>query len=493
MSLVSYNSNRLIPGPFCSITKEYNRTSDGAVIGKIYTLTLTNELVAHRGSPSSSGSFHTLSTSPADEVINNNQRLAAILRKQEAIRELFSVDGLNFEIQSMDGSQPLRCNPRVQSIEFASGPWHTTCPYTIVLQADELYPLEEDDLPFPSAYLTDASESWSIDTDETPQNLDLPRQYKITHSVSAVGKRFYDAGSLVKEAWQQARDYVHNKLGFDHAIALSSGINNLPTFYSGYNHIRSENIDKSTGSYAITEAWILTSGAHIEDFQISINEGVDNGFTNVSINGNIQGLEERNSSMGLINSKYTNANNQFIKASGLAFSRAQSYANRLLNLEPLTSQVGINPIAGNITYTFEYNDRPSRIVTGTKSEVVAITNSYEVDSVASIPVLGRNRGPILQSLSTKNVAQRGLNLELIFPNSYIPSSTSVVNRIQTYNPRLHSPQSTEITNIIAAANPLGTALNNIGELASESYVTERSETWNPTTLQYSLNINWIYE
>ena len=44
--------------------------------------------------------------------------LKAILRKQEAIRILFSEDGHNFEIQPWDGGPSSKCNPRIQSIEF---------------------------------------------------------------------------------------------------------------------------------------------------------------------------------------------------------------------------------------------------------------------------------------------------------------------------------------------------------------------------------------
>lgn len=494
MGLVSYNSKRLIPAPLVDISKEIDRANDGTFIGKKYTLTLTNEIVAFRGSPSSSGTFHTLSTSPPDENISSDSRLASILRKQEAIRDLFSTDGLSFEIQSLDGSQPLKCNPRVRSINFAQGTWYNTCPYTIILEADELYPMQEDDLPYPSAYLQDITETWTIDTDETPENLSTPRHFKLTHTVGAVGKRFFDdTGSLVKESWQQARDYVHTKLGFDHAISLSSGVNNLPSYYSGYNHIRSENIDKAGGSYSVTEAWVITSGNYIEDFDIAVQENITNGLTNVTIKGNIQGLEERASNMGLSVHKYTNANIQFVKSSGLAFSRAQSYSGKTLNIEPLVTSFSVNPVAGNINYSFEYDNRPSRLITGTKSEIISITNSFEVDAIATIPVLGRTRGPVLQELSTRNVCERALNIELYFPASYIPSGTSIAARIKDYNPRLHSPQSTEITSIIDAANPSGTALNNIGSLASKSYVVTRGETWNPSTFQYSLNMGWVFE
>lgn len=493
MGRVIYDGKAIVPAPLCSITKEYLRASDGNVIGKVFNISLSNEIVAWCGSPTSSGTWQTTSTPLPNENIGTSSRLGAILRKQTAIRDLFSVDGRTFEIQSLDGSAPIKFNPIVVSIDFPQGKWFDTCPYTITLKANEIYPIE-DDLPYPSAYLQDITESWTIDTDETPENLSTPRHYKLTHTVGAVGSRFYDVdGNLPLEPWQYARDYTHTKLGFNHAIALSSGVNNLPTYYSGYNHIRSENIDKAGGSYSVTEAWIITSGSYIEDFDISVQDSITNSFTNVTIKGSIQGLEQRSSNMGLSVSKYTNANAQFTTSSGLAFNRAQVYAGRSLNLEPLSTTFSVNPVAGNINYSFEYDNRPSRLVTGTKSEKISVTNSYEIDSIAMIPVLGRTRGPVLQELSTRQVCERGLNIELFFPASYIPSGTSISSRIKDYNPRLHSPQSTEIASVIAAANPSGTALNNIGDLASKSYITSRGETWDPSMLQYSLTVSWVYE
>lgn len=494
MGRVLYDSKRLIPAPLATINKNYRRLGNGEVIGKTFTIVLQGDLVAWKGSPSSSGTFHTIGGYPPDENISHDSRLGSILRKQEALRDLFSSDGRSFEIQSLDATQPMKCNPRVVSVDFAQGVWHDICPYTVTLECDEMYPMEEDDLPYPSAYLLDASETWSIDTDETPENVDISRTYRITHSVNAVGKRFFDDnGSLVKEPWQHARDYAHTKLGFNSVIALSSGVNNLPSYYAGYNHIRSENIDIGGGAYSLTEAWILASGNCIEDFTISTTEGINTGLTSVNINGSIQGLETRNTNFQITSSKYSAASARFTIASGLSLTRAQTYSGKTLNIEPVSTTYAVNPVAGTINYTFEYDDRPSRLITGTRSEAISITNTHDVDAVATIPVLGRSRGPVLQELSTKQVCQRNLNIELFFSASYIPSGTSIADRIQAYNPRLHSPQSTEITSIINAADPNGTALNNIGATASSSYVIERNESWNPSTLQYSLSMGWIYE
>ena len=201
MSRVLYGTSRLIPAPFVSVSKQYSKAGDGRIIGSIFSLTITGKMLAFKGSPDSSGTFWTSGGYPSDETVGTDSRLKAIIRKQEALRNLFSEEGLSLEFQSADGSAPMKCNPRMNSIEFSPDVWYQTCDYTINLEADVVYvnglALGEDAF---SQYIDDASESWSFDTDEDkPETIGVPRTYRVTHSVGAKGKRFYDeTGTLVK-------------------------------------------------------------------------------------------------------------------------------------------------------------------------------------------------------------------------------------------------------------------------------------------------------
>jgi hypothetical protein len=274
---------------------------------------------------------------------------------------------------------------------------------------------------------------------------------------------------------------------------LSSGVLNLPSYYGGKNFLRSEQIDKTTGSYSVTESWVVTSGNALEDFNLSIQSNLDAPYTTVSIDGTITGLEERDSNYKLTTSKYTNALSKYNFASGVAFSRAQLYSGLNLNVVPRSTTRGINPVAGTISYSYEFDDRPSNNITGSKSEIISINGTSEVDVFASIPVLGRAKGPVLQDISTKQQCERSLSLEVVFSKDYIPSGATFSEMINDYNPRLHAPQSTDITNIISAASPIGHALNNTGALASVQYVSAKNENWSPRDRRYSLNMTWVYE
>ena len=82
------------------------------------------------------------------------------------------------------------------------------------------------------------------------------------------------------------------------------------------------------------------------------------------------GLEQRDANMAITTSKYDNALTRFSYASGVALDRAQSYSGLTLNIIPLTSVIGRNPIAGTITYNYEYDNRPRRLILGAKSEAI---------------------------------------------------------------------------------------------------------------------------
>lgn len=490
MATIIYDGKAIIPAPFVTISKQYQKNSDGSIIGKIFNITVQGKLVAYKGSPNSNKVFHTSSGYPADENISDTQRLGSILRKQEAIRELFSTQGLKFEIQPLDGSASMWCNPRVNEITFQEGPWYVLCDYTINLEADEMYPVTEDNF---TEYVQNSTETWSIEVDETAEDLNIPKTYKMSHTVSAVGKLHYNDDGSSTDSWKQARTYVQSRLGFDNTIMLSSGVLNLPSYYGGKNFLRSEQIDKTGGTYSVTESWVLASGNALEDFNLSVQSNLDNPYTTVSIDGNITGLEERDSNYQLVTSKYTNALSKYNLASGVAFSRAQLYSGLNLNVIPRASSRGINPVAGTISYSYEYDDRPSNNITGSKSELISINATSEVDVFAAIPVLGRSRGPVLQDISTKQQCERSVSIEVVFSKDYIPSGATISQMLNDYNPRLHSPQSTEIDSIISAASPVGHAFNNIGEVASTQYVSSKNENWAPRDRRYSLNMTWVYE
>ena len=146
----------LVPAPMVTISREYDRTGDGAIIGVRYPITLNGTLVAHMGSPDYSGdfSFGVTANKPEewnkDDSSNVSQEkwmYRAIQNKQMALRKLFSHhnEGGEFEFQALDDAG-FKCNPRILNIAFAQEPAQANImTYTIQLEADEIQgPAEAD-------------------------------------------------------------------------------------------------------------------------------------------------------------------------------------------------------------------------------------------------------------------------------------------------------------------------------------------------------------
>lgn len=507
MSKVSYHSSKLIPSPFVSIVKNYQTTEDGRNIGSVYSITLIGKCLAFKGSPISRVAGGGISTTsgfggynnqfwqnsgyPDDETVADSSRLNACIRKQEAIRDLFSVHGQTLEIQSVDGSQPMSCNPRIVNIEFKDSLWYQYFDYTITLEADVIYlngsELGEDEF---DDYITEASEGWQIEVDDRPENEYLPRTYRLTHTVSAKGKRFYLAdGSLEKASWEQARDYVSARLGFDSAIALSSGVNNLPSYYGGYNHTRSENIEEEAGRYSVIESWILSSGTALEEFTVNIRESPDTGQRSVSIDGTITGLETRDANHQLLLSKHHNAD--YMWTNGVEpnlLARANLYSGYSMNIIPLSKSRGVNPNTGIITYSAEFNDRPSRLFENSKSESISVSYGMYTDIFAAVTVLGRAIGPVLQPLETTGLRTMTLNVEVVVPTTGYGTGSAEDIRTALYSskPSVSTTYSGVLTTILNAVKP-----SHLG--ATTEYVSDQSETWSASEGRYSWTITYAYQ
>ena len=487
--------NRLIPAPLVTINKTYQRSSNGDIIGRLYTITVTGTMVAYMGSPMSDGTWHTSGGYPANESIAAEARLAAIQRKQEAIRKLFSNQGWKFEIQSGNGAQPVTFYPRIQSIDFPEDIWFERSNYTIVMEADDLDGLYDENGDGFDAIIESANEEWTIDTNEEPQDLGAPTSYTLTHSVSAVGKKHIDVttGAQPLEAWEQAQKFVLSRLGFNQVMAMSSGVNDLPSYYNGWNHRRSNQVDKQGGGYSVTESWLMASGVALEDFTITTTNDVESAYDRVSIQGTVTGFEDRSTvggeEMRLITTKWDNAQTKFTMASGIAYLRAQQYSGLTnLNVAPITLTVGRNPFRGTIDYTIDYDTRPLKLIEGAKSEVVSIGDNIGGELFASVFVLGRTNGPVLQDLNTKPSNTRTLTIELVVaPPSYTDRTITTMKQLMVdKKPSNDATFSTNLSNLVTAADPSSHGFTTV-------FQDQPQENWDFLTGRYTYQTTWTYE
>jgi hypothetical protein len=470
MSHVSYGGNRIIPAPFVSLQRVYQRTADNTLISSQWQGTINGTVVAYKGSPNSSGVFWTLGGFPPDETLTDPQFLGAMIRKQEALASLFSVDGKSLEFQSEDGTFPLKCFPIITGITFQEGNWYYENKYTINFECPKLIGTIDDGSP--TDFLADAQESWQIETEQTPQGVNAIEQriYRVTHNVSATGKSYPGNGVT---AIMAAKNWVQPKLGFSGTDANSSivGVTGTP-----YNYVRTENTGKYDGQYSVSETWVIAPGPATEEFTVDTKTSLETSLTTVSINGTITGLETAGTTgtPTVTVTKYANATTEWATVKTEIFARAAAYSEiSSLNITPVNTSVAYNPVNGVISYSYEYNNRPSNLITRAKSEVITIQDSLNTNIVAIIPVLGRVVGPVLQNINTSRERTRTLNVEVVLDG--IPSNS------------LTNPLIGLLSSLISQANPA----NSFG--AGQVYLVENNYSWEPKSNRGSITQTWVYE
>ena len=558
-------ARKLIPAPMANISKEFTKNGAGDIIGSVYNITLTGVMLSFRGSPSCDPSSLAITWNPTTDdslEVTEASRLACILRKQEAIRELFRYTGDNYlldaddatgtgkttgdggllEIQSSDGSSPLKFAAKVVDIDFEGEDpsrvgWNQLCRYTITLEAEAMIgpdgtaPVIEDQFAW---NISDSTESWEIAeedglrgiTQDGPEAVDPvtgvivdyslitpTKSFTVTHTVSAVGRNKYDINSptiLATSgiAWQQARGYVEQILKYEacpvedltrHQLN-AKGVLDLEPGYASRNHARTQQIDETTGSFSVTETFVLSTANATEQVECQLTTSAEDALTRVSLNGTITGLNSNCPTASGINA-FANASGVWTGISSDAILRGRA-ANlggiedeNTLNIIPVNKTVGTNPNQGIITYTIDFDNRPLGCIPGALSENINIQDTVPGYLFATIPTIGRKRGPILQWLGAADSPYvRNLSLEVVVPpktyaNCDVATIKDALITDKPSNRTTPDDMKTAIDYIIDAADPT----DETGVENNKVFYASPQESWDYKTGRYSLNITWTYE
>ena len=289
---------------------------------------------------------------------------------------------------------------------------------------------------------------------------------------------------------------------------------NLIDKYRGFNHTRTEDIDVSAGSFSVTETFLLASGDSYEDYNMSVSKGIDNAFVSVSIDGTVKGLNEISPSgfgehqtvgVGFVppaspptieviaSGAYDNALKKYneITNSGQygltsdVFKRAQNSVAFELNSQPKSISLGLNEFNGEITYSLEFDNRPTNIMSGVLSENISVNDTYPGDVFAIIPVLGRATGPVLQYVGSRTEYKRDVQIELQmdYTDLHYASGRGLI----TQKPSIVEPTRTQLRNLIKSLSPEGEPG------VRQYFISAPSENWSPKTGSYNFSISWTYE
>ena len=196
---------------------------------------------------------------------------------QDDLKEAFSPTGLGAELIVRCGeSELIAIRPLVKSINFAEGTWVDRSDYTIELE----YYASGDSAPVDQ--VRDFSETFSIEKsdqgcysitwldDDNPAGATTdaaPEAFTVTHSISAVGVPEFDGGGIKKHAHVAASGFIKEKIGYNALIKsgilanTSLGFENADGTNAGkpivFNQSRSVQIDKTAGSYSVTDTYTL--------------------------------------------------------------------------------------------------------------------------------------------------------------------------------------------------------------------------------------------
>lgn len=502
-------TRQLRPAPLVSISQAAN-TSKVAKLNPTYNITLNGYLMA-----SGSGTAG-LSTS--------EDRLKNLLEQQKSLRDYLNHTSGNLQLELSPGGNAsiISASVTLQSIDFEEGVYVDYTRYSIGFTSSDLGGSAAKLIGYGSISgnnISEFSDTWSFEVDESYGRSDInsnliPRSYIATRNISAVGVDPTDFSTSGTPSWKYAFDFVSGISSHivDPQVLASSlmGFNLNSTNYYGYNHSRVSNIDKTAGAVSITDTWYILQNnteSALENYNISIATSVDNPYVRVSIDGTVKGLTPASGSQGLDSMSYPSGNlarGPFMNAQkyfstisnsgnfgtvSKIYKRVNNSTSHTLNSQPLTVSLGYNDIAGEITYNLEFDNRPSNYFTDAIYESISVNDTYPGDVFATIPVLGRPTGPILQYTFGRTEFRRDVSVEILLDNTDIGYGLSQGGRSKLLLPKpsLSGSSRTQLNNLIHAVSP-----------ASEPgirkyFLSPPQESWNPKEGRYTLNISWTYE
>lgn len=402
-------------------------------------------------------------------------------------------------------------------------------------------------------------------TTNSPQsllNMSSPPQYRVSRTLSAKGLLSpisgLDMQSLDKSnrmKFLNAKDWVNYE-----SNTLAAGFNGSISINTGefYNHTRTIGANVYEGTYTVTDSWLtIPSGVtHTETFTLD-SSTLENGVKTVRVAGNVIGLNkpkanQTNTTHNVLvsgspgvtinlsqyndNTDTNKYNNARIAMSSIIrpkmYSRAciplishvdrsnrvtsinlnpHTAANPIymkefpLNIIPLSSQETHDPINGNISYVYEYNNQYNSI-SGVMRENIRITNQSPTDIISEIDTL---TGSVIRSTRRnlfslgRTTASKTISIDIVVN---LPPSSDAMIRTNTACPLYcKGPLYHRVLNLVsgnkpfearANANPAANkpwGNNTRGALSGTVYIDSDQETWNPTTGSFSKIVTWKYQ
>jgi hypothetical protein len=520
MALIfSYGDYEFNPKPLFTIEKEYIKTPSNVGLSTLYTLTLEGQIIPKTGK------------------IPDGDPQAGLEEVFSGVDEIHRAFDNDFKLLSLvckDSSPIISGYPRITnfSVNNANDNYVVRADYSITLElpaltgsGDSVGPMVDtaapttsgcgvDDMDYGQSGIISYTDNFTVEfMDERVGGTlslglgEIPSIFSIQRSITAQGNNFQSAnagGTCVDPyvpAWQRADAFIRPRLGFPAEINALSGLI-CPTGQV-VNNYRSVSVDKTEGTVSVNETYlaITGTGAGYEDFQINTSQGLGEPYITVTVDGSVNGLTSMDYS-GCPTTGAPKFNNALAMwsghVSGAIFSRAQKVLgatapqsghvgwppagvgpSNSLNKLALSKTVGYNPIAGTITYSYTYDNRPEHCYSLAITEDITFTESEPNDIFASLTVLGKASGPLYQAIGTVGQRTRELSINAVLP---MQTNCTIFSGAGS-NPYFYNAPDVYDALVLNYANVL--AFN-----YTQVFVTASSKTWEPKTGRFSLNQAW---
>lgn len=508
---ITYDSNRILPTPFPSISKEIERYPNGEIKDVSYNITLSGYLIANIGSPKTTGVYGDFGSEDC-ENIPAEEWTSAITQKWCILSELFCESYKELCIGNGGALHNITLYPRLVRMDLDTAdenPQYTK--YTIELEADTIYCDGTEINPRLEGHecISDFDESWEFSYDRSNIATDLGdnRIFEVSRTINATGIPKITAGVVSKSAYECAKEFVCEKLTFGTGTEIGDNCMGLPSFIDtskqrNYSNIHSFNV--FGGNYSVTENWIYASGDYLEDYTVSHENSIQEACDTVGISGSFTGYDCR-SNGEIVLSAFDAAKSGFdeIGFEGIK-ERAESIVGITLDPESESSSISYNKNTGQLDYDITYKQRPPRYITVSKYEDISLSNNWDEDVINTVTVLGK--GEYIKK--NNNVGYRALStsldIDLVFPcetnivydSGEQPDATGVesnvsIEDIPPYGPRFNPKIAGQIQNLVNIYNPANVTFNGNNVFENVS-VESQTENWNRLSGSYSYSCTWTY-
>lgn len=409
-----YGGNRLYPAPLIDFARNITRNSVDVALSQEDTYTLK-------------GLYYNPVSGYYQTVVTN----------MNVLKSIFSQDGQELVIRAGGGNPTLPSGTLI-----VSGIYPIVTRIAIPDRIDqfqrfdyEVELLSKTAVSGVSGVVNQSTDSWQVDEEvETGAT-------KLTHRVSAVGVNTSTSGSP-SNALTNARSFVASKVGTGN---IPSG---LPIFCSppsgfGTNYriyeftrSRSESFDNETGSYEISEVFLLVSGtlpySNNRTFEWSRDK---DGIITVSIQGTVQGYGRTDGTKTAYNGFYQ-AQSGFLNniypslgTDGSGIYTSYGGSGTLAVNNPQSYSLTENRFLGTIGYSISWTDDPAQnLPSGIAEQSLSIRRTEPVELVVSHTIPFRRLGNILQKIGTGTVGtiQISVNIKAISTGNAVADTNTAI-------------------------------------------------------------------